>query len=61
MPDGSVEEVELFRFLDLSPDHVIRGPAIVEYPGSTLFIPPEWTAVYDERSNARLARPAKAR
>ena len=34
------------------------GPAIVEYRGSTLFLPAEWNARIDAQRNAHLARDA---
>jgi len=56
LPGNRSTEAAVYRFLDLYPDQEISGPSIVEYPGSTLFIPPGWMARYDEFSNARLDR-----
>jgi len=49
-------EAPVFRFDDLVPEQFIRGPAIVEYRGSTLFLPTGWNARIDVRRNAHLAR-----
>ena len=44
-----------YRIDGLYADHRIEGPAIVEYPCSTAFVPPGWTATYDAMRNAHLA------
>ena len=44
----------VYRFEDLHPTQEIAGPAIVEYPGSTLFVAPNWVAIFDETKNAHL-------
>ena len=44
----------VYRFEDLHPTQEIAGPAIVEYPGSTLFVAPNWVARFDEAKNAHL-------
>jgi hypothetical protein len=49
-------ELPVCRFTTLAPEHRLEGPAIVEYPGSTLFVPPGWTLRYDEFTNAHLQR-----
>ncbi len=49
-------EAPVYRFDDLSPDQALAGPAIVEYRGSTLFLPSDWNARIDERRNAHLVR-----
>jgi len=46
----------IYRFNELGHGSTIVGPAIVEYPGSTLVIPPEWTATYDIYMNAVVTR-----
>jgi len=51
-------EAPVFRFDDLAPEQTIAGPAIVEYRGSTLFLPTGWSARIDIRRNAHLARAA---
>ncbi len=56
LPGASTGEAVVYRFVDLRPTHTISGPAIVEYPGSTLFVPPGWAARYDERANALVER-----
>jgi N-methylhydantoinase A len=42
----------IYRFDTFGIGTTINGPAIVEYPGSTLVIPPGWTAQYDRFMNA---------
>lgn len=46
----------VYRFLEIAVGDEIQGPAIVEYPGSTLVVPPEWTARYDDWGNAVVRR-----
>ena len=41
-------EIPVYRLVDLKADQVIAEPAIVEYPGSTLFLPPGWSARCDQ-------------
>jgi N-methylhydantoinase A len=53
---GARVEAPVYRFDDLVPDQAIAGPAIVEYRGSTLFLPTGWAARIDERRNAHLSR-----
>jgi N-methylhydantoinase A len=50
------EDLPVYRLAELSPDHVFAGPAVVEYAGSTLFVPPGWTAACDRYRNLRLTR-----
>ena len=52
-------EAPVFRFDDLAPDQALAGPAIVEYRGSTLFLPAGWHARIDAARNAHLARDAE--
>lgn len=40
-------EIPVYRQDSLGVDQRIAGPAIVEYAGSTLFVPPHWTGHYD--------------
>lgn len=47
-------DVNVFRFLDVHSTQSILGPAVVEYPGSTLFLAPAWKAEFDEFKNAHL-------
>lgn len=42
----------IYRFESFGVGTEVAGPAIVEYPGSTLVVPPEWTARYDRFMNA---------
>jgi len=53
---GVRAEAPVYRFDDLAPEQGIAGPAIVEYRGSTLFLPSNWQARIDERRNALLTR-----
>jgi N-methylhydantoinase A len=53
---GRTEQVPVYRHAELLPAHCFAGPAIVEYAGSTLFVPPEWNLEYDEFRNARVTR-----
>ncbi|WP_374618757.1 hydantoinase/oxoprolinase family protein [Devosia sp.] len=46
----------IFRFDSLDIGSSLAGPAIVEYPGSTLVVPPGWTAKYDDYKNAVVTR-----
>ncbi len=45
-PDD-VRTVPVYRFTDMTPAQTIAGPAIIEYPGSTVFMPPGWTGKLD--------------
>ena len=51
-------ELPVFRLTDLGADQLIEEPAIVEYPGSTLFMPPGWAARVDECRILHLSRAA---
>jgi len=42
----------VFKFTDIFAGDAIEGPAIVEYPGSTLVVPPAWAVGYDRLGNA---------
>jgi len=53
---GRTERVPIYRFLSLRPGHRFAGPALIEYPGSTLFVPPGWSVEMDEMLNARCER-----
>lgn len=44
----------VYKFADLRANHIIHGPAIVEYPGSTLFLAPDWEAKFDPFKCAHL-------
>jgi N-methylhydantoinase A len=44
-------EWPVYRFSETAVDDVIPGPAIIEYPGSTLVLPPNWTLRYDQWGN----------
>ncbi|NKL53429.1 hydantoinase/oxoprolinase family protein [Rhizobium leguminosarum] len=49
-------EWPIYRFETLGVGSAISGPAIVEYPGSTLVVPPGWEARYDVLMNAVLTK-----
>ncbi|MBP8294555.1 MAG: hydantoinase/oxoprolinase family protein [Burkholderiales bacterium] len=49
-------EALVYRFDDLRAGHAIAGPAVVEYSGSTLFLPPGWNARFDAMMNAHVSR-----
>jgi N-methylhydantoinase A len=57
---GSRVEAPVYRFDDLRPAQTLAGPAIVEYRGSTLFVPPDWSGQVDERCNVHLAHASAA-
>lgn len=45
---GETVPFNVYRFTDMKPGNTIDGPAIVEYPGSTVFMPPSWSGRLDE-------------
>ena len=51
---AATAEVPFYRIDDVCPEQEIAGPAVVEYAGSTLFVPETWTATIDDMRNARL-------
>ncbi len=53
------EDWPVYRFVGVRPGVRIDGPAIVEYPGSTLVIPPNWTADYDTLLNTIVTQSAE--
>lgn len=53
---GVRAEALVYRFDDLRAGQAIGGAAVVEYSGSTLFLPPGWNARFDAMMNAHLAR-----
>lgn len=55
LADGP-SEWPIYRFEALGVGSTIQGPAIVEYPGSTLVVPPTWVARYDSLMNAVLSK-----
>lgn len=44
----------VYRLLALPPGFEAEGPAIVEYPGATLYLAPGWHCRFDEMQNAHL-------
>ncbi|MDA0675849.1 MAG: hydantoinase/oxoprolinase family protein [Proteobacteria bacterium] len=55
-----IEAVPVYSIDQLDDGHRIDGPAIVEHPGSTLFLPDGWRARYDGARNAHIARPSES-
>jgi len=53
---GTRVDAPVYRFDDLAPGQPVAGAAIVEYRGSTLFLPTGWQGRMDARGNAHLAR-----
>ena len=53
---GQRVEALVYRFDDLRAGQGICGPAMVEYAGATLFVPPGWHARFDTMMNARMAQ-----
>ncbi|MDP6787345.1 MAG: hydantoinase/oxoprolinase family protein [Rhodospirillales bacterium] len=56
---GRLETVPVYRLAGLSPGASFPGPGLVEYTGSTLFVPDGWTATFDEMLNANMERDVK--
>lgn len=54
--NGAAQELAIYRITDMRAGHHVEGPAIVEYPGSTLVLEPGWDAHFDETLNAHLRR-----
>jgi N-methylhydantoinase A len=54
--EGKPSEWPIYRFESLGVGSAFEGPAIVEYPGSTLVVPPGWTVRYDFLMNAVLSK-----
>jgi N-methylhydantoinase A len=55
---GRTDEVDVYRYDDLRAGHRFAAPAIVEYAGGTLFVPPGWSGRVDPRGNVRLSQAA---
>jgi N-methylhydantoinase A len=53
---GMRVDAPVYRFDDLAAGQSLDGAAIVEYRGSTLFLPPGWNARIDAQRNAHVAR-----
>ena len=51
---AAAADVPVYRIDDMCPEQEIAGPAIIEYAGSTLFVPNAWTATIDGMRNASL-------
>jgi len=46
---GSEQVFRLFEMDELKPGNVVKGPAIIEHPATTLLIAPHRSARFDER------------
>ncbi|MBV7483172.1 hydantoinase/oxoprolinase family protein [Bordetella sp. BOR01] len=55
---SSRQVVPVYRYVELEPGHCVMGPAIVEYPDSTLFLPGKWQAKMDVYGNLLARRAA---
>lgn len=55
-----IRSVPVYRFSDLIPGQAIDSPAIIEYSGSTTFMPPGWQAELDEYLCLHMTRPIAA-
>ena len=51
---GNRAEIAVYRHEDLRAGQEIAAPAIVEYTGGTLFVPPEWAGSVDRFANLHL-------
>jgi N-methylhydantoinase A/oxoprolinase/acetone carboxylase beta subunit len=51
---GVAAQAAVHRFDDVHEGQVVHGPAVVEYAGSTLFLPQPWSARFDAAGNAHL-------
>lgn len=61
---GDWVHAPVFRHVTLLPGLEVEGPAIVEYPGATLYLAPGWGAKFDSMLNAHLVsagRPGQRR
>jgi N-methylhydantoinase A len=54
LANGQYATAPVYRLLALRPDCVLDGPAIVEYPGATLYLAPGWQCRLDAMRNAHL-------
>ncbi len=54
LADGRRVSAPVHRLVALQPGFELDGPAIVEYPGATLYLAPGWHARFDEMLNAHL-------
>ncbi|MBB5216459.1 hydantoinase/oxoprolinase family protein [Parapusillimonas granuli] len=44
---NDVRALPVYRFSEMLPGQTVDAPAVIEYPGSTVFMPPNWTARLD--------------
>ncbi|MEO7938768.1 MAG: hydantoinase/oxoprolinase family protein [Burkholderiaceae bacterium] len=56
LASGERVSAPVHRALALPPDFTLSGPAIVEYPGATLYLAPAWSCRFDAMQNAHLQR-----
>jgi len=55
LADGKRVTAPVHRLATLQPGFELAGPAIVEYPGATLYLAPGWRCRFDQMLNAHLA------
>lgn len=60
MKGFAAELYPVYRFDDLRAGSRVAGPAIIEYTGSTLILPPTWTAVADAFCNMQMSKQGNA-
>ena len=53
--DGQRVEAAVWRFDALGPGQRFAGPAVLDYSGATLYLPPGWVARLDAMMNAHVA------
>ena len=49
--DSGWIDCAIFRREDLSPEHIVHGPAVIEEYGSTIVVPSHWTVTADKYGN----------
>ena len=54
LSQGNRAEIPVYRHEDVRAGHEIPAPAIVEYTGGTLFVPPGWAGKVDRFANLHL-------
>lgn len=56
LASGERVRAPVYRMLTLPADFTLSGPAIIEYPGATLYLAPGWSCRLDAMQNAHLVR-----
>jgi 5-oxoprolinase (ATP-hydrolysing) len=59
--EGKWRQVPLYDRADLSPGHVVAGPALIIEPNSTIVVEPEWRAEVNDYGHLLLMRAVPAR